>query len=77
MAGRRKGKPAKEQGTDAKDENGKSKGWSKLTPAEKGAEFDASLKNPVGYAYRNFKEAKPGDGGKGFGFGRAKHKKTK
>lgn len=73
---KRAGKPAREQGTDAKDENGNSKGWSKLIPTEKAAEFDASVKHPRAYAERNFTEAKPGEGGKGHG-NKAKHKKQK
>lgn len=68
--GKHKGKPARESGTDAKDENGNSKGWSKLTGAEKGKEFDASLKDPSGYATRNFSDQNQGRNGR-----RTKHGK--
>jgi len=66
--GKHKGKKEDQQGTQA------GKPWDELTPEEKGREFDASLARPKSYAAKNFKPAKPGEGGKGF-FGKAKHKK--
>ena len=73
--GIRRGKPANEPSTD------RNKPWDKLTPEQKGAEFDASDKDPRGYALRNFGEDPysnlPGEGGKHSGGGKlkAKHRK--
>lgn len=64
MLGKHKGKPAKEPRTDS------GKPWSKLTPSEKGKEFDESLRDPRGYAERNFSGENQGRGGR-----EAKHKK--
>ena len=60
-----KGKNEAQQGTGA------GVAWDKLTPEQKATEFDASHSNPVGYAMKNFKPAKAGDGTKR----PAKHKK--
>lgn len=64
-----KGPKEPEQGTQA------GKAWDELTPEEKAREFDASHARPTSYAQKNFKSAKPGEGGKIFGFGKPKHKK--
>lgn len=58
------GKPAKEPKTTI------GKAWSKLTAAEKGAEFDASHNDPAGYAFTNFSDQNQGKNGR-----KAKHKK--
>ena len=67
MAGKHKGKKEEPQGTQT------GKAWDDLTPEEKGREFDASHARPTSYAQKNFKAAKPGEGGRFFG--KAKHKK--
>jgi len=67
--GKHKGPKEDPQGTQA------GKPWEELTPEEKGKEFDASHARPVSYAHKNFKTAKPGEGGRGFGFGKPKHKR--